>query len=315
VELSVLLCSIRPGRVDDAIARIRPQLASFEHEILVVSPFEAAGPNVVWLREETPRGSVHAANFGFAAARGRLTLAMADDIAFDPDAVPTAARQLVAMRAAAVPCVGFAHRRGAQAYVNAAYGRFVPGFYLAPTQALRALGPTLCDPAFTVAWADQDLGLRIWEAGGRCEVADGATMELGASGRRVLSQGMTEANTRAEFERFRAKWGSSQPAYWGADIRSVAQSVARGFLPLIDPEGLTIDARSPEAAFDLRVAAAFTVFGDGAATPMPIEIARQGHAYLRWLAATADDPINVLVAARVFASVARVSELFGGARG
>lgn len=315
MELSVLMCSIRPSHARDAIERLRPDLAAFEHEIVVVSPFEVEGPRIVWVREEAPRGSVNAANLGFSALRGRLFLQASDDVAFDRGSVPTAARQLAAMRANDLPCVGFAHRRGAQDYAHAAYGHYVPGFYLAPTDAVRSLGADLYDPQFTAAWADQDLGLRIWAAGGRCEVATaGGVQNFGVGARQPIAAGMNEDNTSREFAAFAAKWTPRQPPYWGNDIRSVAQPVARKLLPLVDAEGLTIAASTPEAALDLRIAAAFTAFGDGAGAPMPLDIARQGQAYLKWVASTGDDPINVVVAARVFALVARMSELMSGGR-
>lgn len=312
MQLSVLIASIRPARVHAAITRLRPDLAPYDHEIIVVSPFEISGPGIVWVREETPRGSIHAANLGFAAARGELTIQAADDIAFDRGLISPAIVQLGAMRQCNLPCVGFAHHRGKQAYLNVVYGRYVPGYYVAPTAALRLIGETLYDPAFKVAWADQDLGLRIWGVGGRCEIATaGVVHDFGTSEKPTLSAGMNEANTGREFAMFAEKWSAAQPSFWGNDIRSVAQPLARALVPLVDPEGLTVDVRTPEAALDLRIAAALTTYGDGAATPIPIDVARQAQGYLRWTAALDDDPINVLVAARNHAFVTKVSHLFG----
>lgn len=312
MQLSVLIASIRPKRVHDAIARLRPDLAPYDYEIVVVSPFEISGPRIVWVPEETPRGSINAANLGFAAAKGDLTIQAADDVAFDRGLISPAIVQLGSMRQSNLPCVGFAHRRGKQAYLNVAYGRYVPGYYVAPTAALRLIGDTLYDPNFRVAWADQDLGLRIWSVGGRCEIATGGVVhDFGTSEKPTLSAGMTEANTSREFEMFAAKWSGAQPEFWGRDIRSVAQPLSLALVPLVDPEGLTVDVRTPEAALDLRIAAALTTYGDGAATPIPLDIARQAQSYLRWTAALDDDPINVLVAARNHAFVTKVSHLFG----
>ncbi len=312
MQLSVLIASIRPARVHNAIARLRPDLAPYDYEIVVVSPFEISGPRIVWVPEETPRGGVHATNLGFAAVKGDLLLQAADDIAFDRGCISPAIVQMGTMRACNLPCVGFAHQRGKQAYVNVTYGRYVPGFYLAPTAALRYLGETIYDPVFKVSWADQDLGLRIWDVGGRCEIATGGVVhDFGTSEKPTLSVGMNETNTSREFEIFAAKWSAKQPEFWGRDIRSIAHPLSAALVPLVDPDGLTIDVRTPEAALDLRIAAALTTYGDGAATPIPMDIARQARAYLRWTAALEDDPINVLVAARNQAFVTKVSHLFG----
>ncbi|CAK0764451.1 hypothetical protein CCP2SC5_340013 [Azospirillaceae bacterium] len=166
MKLSITLPSLFPDLLSRAIASIHEHTAHLDHEILVVSPFEASGPNVRWIPEDQPRGNCHAHNEAARHATGDLVLAMCDDHA------PMArwADEFLAF---------FTEReKGHEIYVcglnihcgpvGTAFGIYYPYFPVLRRRSIERIGGYY-RPQFAAHFGDVDLGMRIWRSGGRCE--------------------------------------------------------------------------------------------------------------------------------------------------
>ncbi|MCM0021846.1 MAG: hypothetical protein NBV67_17790, partial [Tagaea sp.] len=126
MKISVLVPTLFPDLARAAIEDLRPQLQGVEHEFVVVSPAEISGERIVWVKEETPQGSVAAGNRAFAAARGDVVLMGVDDVRFAKGAVAEAL-SVFADPGRPVPlALTFAHRLRALDCVSVVFGRLFP---------------------------------------------------------------------------------------------------------------------------------------------------------------------------------------------
>ena len=79
MKVSISLPSLFPDDLAATLKSIRETTHGIEYEALVVSPFEVAGPDVRWIREDQPRGAAAAHNLAFRHATGDFVMAMTDD--------------------------------------------------------------------------------------------------------------------------------------------------------------------------------------------------------------------------------------------
>jgi len=217
MKLSIVLPSVFPKTLQRAVGNILSVTKGIDYEVVVVSPFEVSGdPRVRWVREETPLGIVAAAALGGAAATGDILVAFCDDALFADNWVDTSLPALLAGEARHPRfCLGL---QIADRVLGTVFGIYYPYFPMLRRETMDAAGGYF-SREFQSHFTDPDLGLRIWDIGGRCERTEAPvvafTDRVGDEATSTLSRkGVSLArDTRV----FYAKWAGKYGAGWRGD--------------------------------------------------------------------------------------------------
>jgi len=216
VEVSVLLPSLRA----DAAARVIGELArtnpAADYEVIVVSPFEIDGHNVVHVNEPERRGVIHAVNQAYAAAAAEHVVVWSDDALPQHDCL----RRIVDfVKSHDAPFVASFSRRGGngkRAEQWSVYGKLYAGWLCTSRRTIAAAGG-LFAPDYKNYWADPDFSLRVWTLGGTVEVCPTAWIIVEQIDDTVKAENLNTsfgADTDAFFERWHATWGHGSRTIW-----------------------------------------------------------------------------------------------------
>lgn len=171
-KISVTLPSLRAQMLVDTIQSIYAASIGHEVEIVVVAPFEVEAPFVRYVPEGTPQGNCAAHAMAWEAATGDIVVAMSDDHRPEPGWLDGLAERIAEREGRHFPFAGGLARPNVP-HVGVAYGLYYPYFPVMSRRSVAAVGGWF-DRAFTAHFADPDLGLRVWRAGGRCELLSDA---------------------------------------------------------------------------------------------------------------------------------------------
>lgn len=168
-KVSITLPSLRPDLLSDCVRVLHASAGFDDFEIIVVSPFEAAGPRLRWIPEAEPAGNCRAHALAYTHATGDIIVALTDYVWPRSNWLVNLVRFIERMEARHFPfCAG-------QFWVNATkfgpmlgtlFGRHYAYYPAASRRSLEAVGGWY-SPEFMTGYGDCDLGLRMWEAGGQ----------------------------------------------------------------------------------------------------------------------------------------------------
>ncbi len=164
--ISITLPSIHPEALGRTLANLR-QTTLGQYEVIVVSPFAPPeGYGAVWIPESNPQGPNVAHGLAFDYASGEYVLGWVDDhlltFGWDKHAV-----HLLKTAEGIMSLAMLGLRHSAEGHVGTVFGHYYPYFPFARRSALRDIG-WLGVGKYQRGFADCDLGLRIWDAGGFC---------------------------------------------------------------------------------------------------------------------------------------------------
>lgn len=173
--ISITLPSLDPLALDRALENIATTTVG-PVEVVVVSPFPPSphlrGRDVTWIKEDESEGANAAHEAALRAASGNFALAWVDDHEFVPGWDAYAVADFVEGEGRAFGghamrpfCLGL--RQIEPRHVGTCFGNYYPYFPLMRREAA-ARGFWLSGE-YRVGFADCDLGMRVWNAGGRCE--------------------------------------------------------------------------------------------------------------------------------------------------
>lgn len=179
--ISITLPSLYPDSCARTLRNICDATRS-PYEVILVSPFpppDDLKENVTWIEEPAGTGTGcnagHAA--GFATARGEYLMPWVDDHFFldgwDTIAIPTWQARSKAYDGKPF-LLGLRHIF--PHHVGTEFGIYYPYFPFAARAVFEMVG--WFDPAYRAGFADSDLALRVWDAGGRCEWSDRALVHV-----------------------------------------------------------------------------------------------------------------------------------------
>jgi hypothetical protein len=236
--ISITLPSLYPDALMRTLQNIQATTKQ-AHEIIVVSPFDPMVANsVVWIKEAQPIGcnAAHMAAMGMVG--GEFVTGWVDDHVYLDDWSDIVVEDFLEREALFhAKCPGMPFVLGLRhidpAHVGTEFGIYYPYFPFMRTSTARSFG--WFTDEYRVGFADSDLAMRIWSAGGRCEwTCQGLIMHLPDDGQKHKDAaswpGLDGAHcVPGDMSLFLAKWASKYGVGW--DI-----SHLRGFNIDVTPE-------------------------------------------------------------------------------
>lgn len=210
--LSIIVPSLRKECMESLEESIRNSTDNYE--LIVISPHEIFGENVVWIKEETPKGVYRAVERGLNVARGDFILHMPDDMRPMGNAINDM-REFVGGRKVIgnfQPYSGM-HRLNLGAYYKKLYS-FCP---FLSRETLDCLDGVLMDTYYTSFYGDPDLSLRAWQNGILVETEGKAGMSIQSQEDeiKIKSHSLYE---QKDCERFKKRWEPILGKYTGYQI-------------------------------------------------------------------------------------------------
>lgn len=216
MKLSITLPSLFPDLLAEALAALRRHTVGVDYEVLAVSPFRVDAPDVRWIEETRPEGNCPAHARAAAVADGDLILPLCDDVTVMPGWADALLSFFLTRESRASPYVCGLNVDGGP--IGTVFGLYYPYYPVLRRETLARIGGYY-DPGYRAHFGDCDLGLRIWEAGGRCEFCIDA--RIAASPRRLdptLPQAPTRTSAKAaDMARFVARWAPVYGRGWRTD--------------------------------------------------------------------------------------------------
>ena len=209
ISLPTLFPELLKGACEAIYRAAAPQ--EFELEIVIVSPFEVSGPGIVWVHEKEPRGNSAAHESAYKHSTGDYILALSDDHHLHPTALVNALRYYQS-REKRFPIYSIGLHQGFS--VGTLFGIYYPYFpFMSRASIDRSGGWYL--PKYAAHFSDGDLGLRVWEGGGRCEVCPDAELRS-ISNRDTAAPESTHRSTARErdLKTFIERWGRIYGRGW-----------------------------------------------------------------------------------------------------
>ncbi len=214
MKLSLVLPSLFPNALHRTIGNLRATTRGVDYEILAVTPFEVAEVGGVrWIREDESRGGVAAHTLAYSQMTGDILVALADDVLLVDNWAELCLKRFLAREAGRDHfCIGL-HQTNF--VVGAVCGIYFPFFAVVRASTLRVIGGHY-DPAYVAHYADPDLALRIWKAGGRCERTDIPLISrVEREGEESIdSPAKTGRSEKRDIATFAERWRSTYGSGW-----------------------------------------------------------------------------------------------------
>lgn len=210
LKVSFTLPTLFPDAIHRAIANINASVREVDYEILVVSPFPVEGPRVVWVEEGEPRGNCGAHAMAFEKSTGDVVAPMCDDVLLLPGAVEKALRFMMERE---VPnpdyVLGLAPH---SQMMGTAFGIYYPYFPMLRRSTAARIGGYY-RTCFRSHFGDVDIGLRAWDAGGRCEATPFPVLHFLEVHDDFSKEQRTKAQRR-DMETFLSLWAVKYGSEW-----------------------------------------------------------------------------------------------------
>jgi hypothetical protein len=172
-EISILLPSLRPEALAKSIQEFADTNSNVDYEIVVVSPFEVKGTNVVWIKEETPKGSVLATNIAYSNSCGEYKMYFSDDVSPTKGCLRNMINFMNTKESPFVGAFKMIRPNGGEIGPFGAYNRLYACYGCVNGTTISKLNG-LFDSSFEYSWVDIDLSLRCWLANGKVEICKDA---------------------------------------------------------------------------------------------------------------------------------------------
>ncbi|MBM3572789.1 MAG: glycosyltransferase [Alphaproteobacteria bacterium] len=167
VKVSILLCSLFEDLFRRALANVFETCGDADYEIVAVTPFEVAAPRVRWVREEQPKGTVYAYDAAYRHSRGDYVFGFNDDSILQPGWLSAVLAFTAERERRYFPYSCGLHTTPGG--VGTLFGLYYPYYHFTGRRSVEAVGGWI-RTIFKAHFGDGDLAMRIWAAGGRCEL-------------------------------------------------------------------------------------------------------------------------------------------------
>ena len=214
---SLSLPSLRQDNVELVIKYIHDCSAGADYEIVVVSPFEISGPRIKHVLEKEARGNCSAHAAAYAASAGEYIITFTDDIIPTPGWLDGLQQTMEAREALHFPFCGGLYRANWPIF-GTIYGLFYPYFPVLSRRGVEKIGGYFSRD-YAAHFGDPDLALRVWDAGGRCELVTSAKIySLHQLDRTNEAHHKGTAGQR-DMDTFQTRWGGKYGEGFGKELR------------------------------------------------------------------------------------------------
>lgn len=268
---------------DRALANVFETSGDIDYEIVAVTPFPVERPRVVWVNEIEARGTVFAYDTAYRNASGDYIFGFNDDSFLQPGWLDATLAFITAREKLFFPySCGLHTARGG---VGTLFGLYYPYYHFTGRRTLEAVGGWI-RPIFKAHFGDGDLAMRVWAAGGRCELCRDAV--VAPVERREMLPESTIRNRRdviyQDVVTFIDQWGARYGQGWGTNLRDfnidISVDCQKYFL-----RDHTIMHNSPEFAAVSRIMAHVHELAVARGVPVPEDIMADGPRVKAWIEA------------------------------
>jgi Glycosyl transferase family 2 len=210
MKISIVVPSVFEDDAVHTLQNIEAMTRAVDYEVVVVSTFEMRGPRVKWVQETERRGYTAAQRLAFQHATGDLVVAFSDDQRFLKHWDEHLLRNFTDReRGQRLFCLGLRHDA---LHVGTTFGMYYPYIPVARRACFEAVDYFSAD--FQHHFVDPDLGLRIWEAGGRCEFSQRPLIRVAESDATRSGSSRKETSLDSDLRTYLGKWGDKFGRGW-----------------------------------------------------------------------------------------------------
>lgn len=224
--ISMVMPTLRPSLAEQTIRRIQASTGPVDFEIVIVSPEPYSGDRIVHVPEREANGPIAAHRLGYAASRGDIIMCVTDDLLPEPDWLVRLEGTIAAQEARTFPFAG-GISRPKEPFFGTVYGLYYPYFPVMSRRSVEAIGGWFSD-AFYRGWADPDLAMRVWHAGGRCALLPNCCAQSNPDQVRDPEEQTPEA-VRNDFPAFYERWHSQYGAGFGTEPWDIGHDYPLGY--------------------------------------------------------------------------------------
>jgi len=281
LKVSILLCSLFPDMFHRALGNVHETCHGEDYEVVAVTPFEVGGERIVWVKEDTPKGTVQAYDTAYRHSRGAYVFGFNDDSVLQPGWLANVLSFITRREALFFPYSCGLHTTPGG--VGTLFGLYYPYYHFTGRKSIEAVGGWI-RPMFKNHFGDGDLAMRIWAAGGRNELCADARISP-VSRRESLPESVTR-NRRdviyRDIQTFLGEWGARFGKGWGTNLRDfnidISAECQKYFM-----RDHTIMHNSPEFASISRIMAHVHEVARAKGVEVPDDILSDGGRVQAWL--------------------------------
>ena len=214
---SLSMPSLRQDNAELVIKYIHDCSEGADYEIVVVSPFEIRGPRIKHVPEKEAHGNCSAHAEAYEASDGEYIITFTDDVIPTPGWLDGLQQNMEAREAEHFPFCGGLHRANWPIF-GTVYGLYYPYFPLLSRRSVEKIGGYFSRD-YSAHFGDPDLALRVWDAGGRCEIITSAKIySLHHLDKTNEAYHKRTAGQR-DMDTFQARWGGKYGRDFGQGLR------------------------------------------------------------------------------------------------
>lgn len=178
-EISILLPSLRPEAVKQRIKEFAQTNSDVDYEIIVVSPFEIEkGEKVRWLKVDynSSIGSVGATQLAYLFSESDFVMYFSDKVFPTKNCLKEMLKFVYYKINPFIGAFKMVRPNGEEIGAFKCYNKLYACYGCMSKETIKLMGKFF-DVKFNHNWADIDISLRCWEAGGRVEVCQTAIVK------------------------------------------------------------------------------------------------------------------------------------------
>ena len=171
MKVSITLPTLHEKLAELVIDKIYETTENIDYEIVVVSPFEMSGPNIKWVPETEAKGNCGAHATAWEASEGDIIVPMCDDVFPTPGCFQEMMAFLIEREKIYFPYSCGLHLD--MGHIGTVFCYYYPYFPALSRRTIEKIGGYYLRD-YTSHFGDCDIGLRVWDEGGRCELCETA---------------------------------------------------------------------------------------------------------------------------------------------
>jgi hypothetical protein len=281
MKTSILLCSLFPEMFDRALANVYETCGGADYEIVAVTPFAVDRPRVRWVKEAEAKGTVYAYDTAYRHSTGDYIFGFNDDSILQPGWLGHVLAFIAAREQLFFPYSCGLHT--VPGGVGTLFGLYYPYYHFTGRRSVEAAGGWI-RPIFRAHFGDGDLAMRIWAAGGRCEVCRDALI---APVERRESLPESAVRNRQDViyrdvQTFLGEWGERFGQGWGPKLRDFNIDISAACQKYFMADH-TIMHNAPEFAAVSRIMAHVHELARARGVAVPEDIMADGIRLKAWI--------------------------------